>query len=133
MVGMFCSGGSISKPEHFCAVQEAARDKKASSMDQPRRRTIIVPHLLREEYPLFLAGMPKDGRLPRSYEEWYKEAVSAHKSLRAAGCDSERVMVRWDEFKLYADRMRLQPDAQKEIAGRGPARAMLAFAGDAHP
>jgi hypothetical protein len=74
-----------------------------------QQRPIFVVHILEEEYPRFRAGLPKDLRLPPTYAEWRAEALRTHNTHRKSGLKTEAVVVQWDDFQAYAERIRLAP------------------------
>ena len=78
-------------------------------MDRYSSRTIYLPHIVREEYPRFHAGLPKDSRLPPRYEDWYSGTIRVHAVYRGEGVDTEPVPVRWDDFVAHAERNNLIP------------------------
>ena len=72
-------------------------------------RTIMIMHISRGDYPLFLAGLPRDARLPRDYEQWYQATVLQHKAHRESGSLTHRVLVRWDDFESYTRQLGAKP------------------------
>lgn len=78
-------------------------------MDSTQNGAVYVAHISREEYPLFVAGMPPDPHLPPTYDEWMRKALLRHAAGQAAGRDSVPVHVTWDELRLHAWRVKRQP------------------------
>jgi hypothetical protein len=82
----------------------------------PNPRRIVQPHaavrvvhILQHEYPLFLAGLIPDRRLPGTYEEWQRESTNVHKFHRAARFNTERVTILWADFSAYVTRIGQKP------------------------
>src|SRR4051812_20383343 len=78
-------------------------------MDKMPTRTVVVFHLRREEYPLFLAFVQPDPRLPADYGDWYKANARSERAHRFSGLNVRQVTVRYYDFNQYVRKIKLAP------------------------
>src|SRR4051812_11825132 len=65
------------------------------TMDSRAAAGVVMFHIKRAEYPLFLAYLQPDSRLLTGYEAWYKDSARTEQVHRGAGTDVTRVTVRY--------------------------------------